>query len=390
VRHPTRSATRRLTIAATALLTGLLAAGCTDDGDPAAEPTPTATESPTESASPTASETPTATPTPEPGGTTKLTTRGLAQGAPPAVAYAAAVDPADPSGPWELVRADGSTIAHRVTGDVGAFAPMGRGMVLLDDEGSGPLVTVVDGAGHEVRSARSRGYSLAVTPDGSIVGWLGANGAPQVIEGGGKRSWDLPVVRRGAELGAILGQRTCKEQSPEGGGCTAFVNSGDASRSYLSTSHGIVDVAGRMRSIVDVDAAGRVIGLVSIADDGSCSGLWRNSFRKPRWQTCDYTLTSFSPDGAQLLATDPYLDGLGQRTLAFLDQDGELVHEFSSGRNGPIITQMVWEDDTHALALVLDRTDWAVLRLGTDGSAEYAVAAVRGTDTERPFGLPAD
>lgn len=382
---------RKLIALASVLSAALLAAGCADDSDPEADPsaTPSATSEPSApSESPSPSET-TSEP-PATGAGTKLTTSGLAEGAPPAIAYLVADDPADPADHWHLVRADGSELALPGHGGVFTFAPMGQGIVTVDDDGSGAVATVIDGQGTEVRSTEARGYDLAVSPDGSIVGWLGGNGAPQVIEGGGVRSWDLPVVTKGADLGALQGQETCKEDQSAIGGCTAFVNDLTRTQVFVSTSHGIVDVAGRMRSAADVSASGLVVGLVSITDDGSCSGVWRNTFRKPKWQTCDHTLLSFSPNGSRVLGTDPYLDGIGQRTVAFLDGDGTVLHTFVGGRNGPYVIQTAWEDDDHVLALVLDRGGWAVLRLGVDGSMEYAVAPVPGDETARPFGLPAE
>jgi len=173
---------------------------------------------------------------------------------------------------------------------------------------------------------------------------------------------------------------------PEGGGCTVFVNSADGSRAWVSTSHGIVDSAGTMKSVADAVPM-RVIGIASRTDEGSCSGLWEKA-RRPTWTTCDFTLLQFSPDGARMLGTDPYLDGLGQRTVAFLDAKGGVLTHFRSPQDGPTIIQMAWEDPDHALAVVVERNSWSVLRVGVDGSMEYAVAPVEGDNVQRPFVLP--
>lgn len=90
-----------------------------------------------------------------------------------------------------------------------------------------------------------------------------------------------------------------------------------------------------------------------------------------------------------MLGTDPYLDGLGERTLAFLDADqGNVITELQSPRNGPTIIQTAWEDDRHVLAVVVDGRQWSVFRLGDDGSLAYAVPPTAGDDVTRPFGLP--
>ena len=305
--------------------------------------------------------------------------------------YLAAVDAADPTDHWVMLNPDGSEVEVPGHGGVFSFAPMGDGLVTVNDDGSGSVVAVVDGDGAEVQGSSARGYDLAVTPNGAIVAWLAKDGEPQFVEDGGETTGGLRAVRRGAEIGAIRGEDTCFESESVLGGCTAFVNSATNSQAFISTSHGIVDVAGDMKSVEDVSANNRVLGLVSIADDGSCSGVWKNTFKPPLWRTCDHTLMSFSPSGSLVLGTDPYLDGIGQRTLAFLDaRDGGVLHSFAGGRNGPYIIQTAWEDDEHVLAVVLDAGNWAVLRLGVDGSMEYAVAPVPGDETARPFGLPAD
>ena len=289
---------------------------------------------------------------------------------------------------WEMVRPDGTTTPVP-DGGLAAFAPMGEGVVGISADGERPTAVLLDGRGTPIRTAATRGYALAVSPGGRIVGWLGTSGSPHVIEAGGSRQFDMPAVRQGSEIAAISGTRTCRENPPDYG-CSVWVNTADASGSWVSTSHGIVEAVPSIKAVRDVSEAGHVMGLASLADDGSCSGIWKN-YRRPVWQTCDYTLTQFSPgSGWRVLGTDPYLDGLGQRTLAFIDADqGEVVTEFESPRNGPTIIQTAWEDDRHVLAVVVDGTQWSVLRLGDDGSMEYAVAPVAGDEVSRPYVLPA-
>ena len=109
---------------------------------------------------------------------------------------------------------------------------------------------------------------------------------------------------------------------------------------------------------------------------------------EPAWQTCDHTLTTFSPAGTRVLGTDAYLDGFGQRSVAFLDAaDGTLLHEFPSKGQGPTVLQTAWEDADHVLAVVYERGRWSVVRLGVDGSAELALGARRGLGPRPPVRL---
>ena len=47
---------------------------------------------------------------------------------------------------------------------------------------------------------------------------------------------------------------------------------------------------------------------------------------------------------------------------------------------------MAWEDSTHVLAVVMQRYDWAIVRVGLDGSMEFAGEPLRGT--EEPAHVP--
>jgi hypothetical protein len=247
---------------------------------------------------------------------------------------------------------------------------------------------VLDGNLEETSRAPMRGGSLAVTANGLIVGWLGAEGRTHVVEGGGSREYDLPQVPDGADLAALVTDgQTCKE-GEVGQGCAAFVNSGDSTRSWTAISHGIVEDLGPVRAVSDVDG-GHLLGMVSLSDDGSCWGLFK-TFGKTRWETCDHTLVAFSPSDELILGTDAYLDGLGQRSLVFLDLDGrELAAWQGTAESAPTIVQVAWEDDDHVLAVVFAADEWSIVRFGVDGSSEYAVPPVPGEVDERAaFILP--
>jgi hypothetical protein len=384
--------TRLATLAAATAATLALVAGCGDpvaedaDADPTESPSASAESSETASPTPTEDPSETAPPTDL---TTTLSTKQLSQGAPPAVPYLAADNPAKPTDRWSLVRPAGESLGLRVTGPFG-FATMGNGLVLLVGDGDGAAASVVDGTGGEVTREEVRGYRLAVTSDRSIVAWLGSEGQTTVVEGGGARTFDLPEVEGGAELAAINGVGTCQEAESEINGCTAFVNKDEPRETYLTSSHGITDLAGTMLSVSDASADGPLVGLVSVTDEGSCSGIY-TSRGKPKWQTCDHTLTTFSPDASRVLGTDAYLDGFGQRTVAFIDaEDGTVQHEFTSKGQGPTVLQTAWEDADHVLAVVYEKGRWSIVRLGVDGSAELAVGPLVGGDLDRPFVLEQD
>ena len=122
---------------------------------------------------------------------------------------------------------------------------------------------------------------------------------------------------------------------------------------------------------------------------GSCSAMLRSW--KVTWRTCDNKLSDISPDNRHVLGTPAYADGFGPTTLDVLTtRDGATVRSFTAARNGRSATYFdeVWEDAEHVLVVTYQADRWAVVRLGVDGSMEYAVAPRRGTmDVRAPFQL---
>jgi hypothetical protein len=362
----------------------LLLAAC---GDATSSPTGTddATTSPSSAstAGPSDSSTATPTATPSQDRPSVLTIEGLAHGAPPAVPYVYA-DPA--TGAWSLVRPGGQS--QPLEGPVSAFAPIGNGLVVSTYGGVDATVKVLDDDLERVGGGEVRDGALAVTPNGSIAGWLGSDGTPHVVEAGGTRQLDLPQVRGGNSIAALISDgATCKE-GEGGNGCAAFVNSVDGTRAWSAVSHGLVDRVPGVISVGDVADGGRMVAMTSIEDEGSCWGMFEVWEPKPLWQTCEHTLFDFSPSGERILAGPAYLDGFGQGIAAVLDGTGKVLAEWHS-RGHAAILHTIWEDDDHVLVIVFENEQWAVLRLGVDeGSVEIAVPPVPDNGGEGAFVLP--
>jgi hypothetical protein len=367
-------------LAVSALLAVAACGSQTSGPEAADDPTPTPPASPS---SPETTPSATAS-TADPSETTTksgLAIEGLDEGAPPRVPYLAR-----DGGTWTLVQPDGTT--RPLDREYGAFAPMGDGLVGTTYGDVDNEVVVLDGDLHQVSAHEVREGGLAVSPDGAIVGWIGSDGRPHVVEQGGAQEWDLPEVRGGSELAALVSDGTTCKEGVEGSGCAAFVNSPDSTRAWSSVSHGIVDVVPGVLGIGDVAQGGAMVAMTSVSDEGSCWGRFRVWEPEPVWETCDYTLFDFSPSGAHILAGPAYLDGFGQGLAAVLDDDGHLVAEWHS-RGQAALLQTVWEDDEHVLAMVFEDDAWAVLRLGVaDGSVELAVPPVPDAGGSYPFVLP--
>jgi hypothetical protein len=142
----------------------------------------------------------------------------------------------------------------------------------------------------------------------------------------------------------------------------------------------------QLSDLVDVSRRGNLIG--RLVDDPGCWGLLREDGHR-RWRTCADRLVSFAPDGRHVLGSRGSVGNTGFHGL--------VVH---GSRNGRVeaqwadpphqrVTQVEWEDAGHVLVVVRNAAvGWSVVRLGVDGSAEYAVAPVRTGAEFPPFRLP--
>ena len=69
------------------------------------------------------------------------------------------------------------------------------------------------------------------------------------------------------------------------------------------------------------------------------------------------------------------------------DGAGGLADLRSDEQHQTSAVQLTWEDASHALAVTYADGAWAVVRIGLDGTMEYAVPPREGSDFERPFFL---
>jgi hypothetical protein len=96
----------------------------------------------------------------------------------------------------------------------------------------------------------------------------------------------------------------------------------------------------------------------------------RGGDREP--ETCDWTLNTFSPNGAYVAGYPSGVDGLGSPTVALLDAGTlNLVARFDRVGNGEtFVGDAAWEDDSHLLATLYEGGSWHLVRLGIDGDIQ--------------------
>jgi hypothetical protein len=311
---------------------------------------------------------------------TVLDVSDLEQGAPPAIAWSE--------------RRSGRTVIHGTGGArtpvanrLDRFAPMGSGYVV---QTIGGRVTTrwVGADGSPGRREWRTGYGLAVSPLGNVVAFAGRAGKVWTIDQEGDRvfRFNPAPVTGTAHAVAVTGENCQEGEGDPGHGCSIAVNG--PHRAFYTSSHGIVDTIPHLRQTST--GRGRWLGgITSATDFGSCSAMLRSW--QVKWRTCDNQLSAISPDRRHVLGTPAYADGFGPTVLDVLSiADGSVVHAFASMRDGTSATYFdeVWEDAEHVLVVTYQDGEWAVVRLGVDGSMEYAVAPRPGTvDTRSPFRL---
>lgn len=135
------------------------------------------------------------------------------------------------------------------------------------------------------------------------------------------------------------------------------------------------------------EAAQLVVGRVPRSDLGSCWQVLPADGGDPLWETCDYALDHFSPDG-RLLAGTSYLVGTGDRIVGLLEaQTGRITRVFEPTRHGDV-EDVAFEDDSHLLLVVSESGLSAIVRCDFDGFCERAtdLAPDAGAQTPYAFG----
>jgi hypothetical protein len=226
----------------------------------------------------------------------------------------------------------------------------------------------------EDRGGSSAGDALVSSADRSYVAWTASEPGAQTLvlhatdDSGTNRSWDFPGSPPVEPVGVLGEDRVVFTSTDQ--------RTGDV-------SVGIAEPDGSTSGFADVvDAvAVSVDGLVSVMtrsnpDNSGCFGVV-DVAADPQavvWETCENSLGIFSPDGRYVLAGPAYLDGLGDRSTAVLDaRTGREVATFDQPRNGQLtLVHGAWESDDTVLALAIEGSRDALLRLGVDGTLELA------------------
>jgi hypothetical protein len=258
---------------------------------------------------------------------------------------------------------------------------------------TGTRVTILDGGFREVEGTGMT-TGIAVRDDGERVAWVEYTGSVWRLVNAstsGAERVTSDVTTAGPDqpsraVGFLPGDQVVVATTAEGVPESYRVVGPD--RTTRATFGGFDHV------VSSSPASGLVAGQTEFSGDGSCSGVM-DPLSRPQdlvWETCDFGLGAFSPDGTYVVGLAPYFDGMGSPSLAILDATtGKPVVDFVSGRTARSAAQVgyvVWEDATTLLATVTQGADQYVVRATIDGRVEV-VAGPRPSDLGAEFWLPA-
>lgn len=169
-----------------------------------------------------------------------------------------------------------------------------------------------------------------------------------------------------APIGFVSAVQVVATQNHGEGTISTFVADGDTPVALPGP------IAARSASPV----TGLVAAVTSSDVEGSCSAVVDGTpTGAVAWETCDYTLGAFSPDGQHVVGAAAAESEYGSPTLAILDATtGEAVVDFEVAA-GPrqivgIDSHMVWEDADTLVVRVMTVDDYSIIRLGLDGTVQ--------------------
>ena len=248
--------------------------------------------------------------------------------------------------------------------------------IAFTDDGGGRAVQVLD-PDFRVLDEAAPASGMVVSADGSRIAWASYDGSRWVVvdrdRDGSREERQTPLApgpqdARVRPVGFLPGDALLVARTdPSGQLESAIVVGPDGTTSPLPDTLALGSAS---------DVTGLVSMKTSVTADGSC---WEvrdaGAGGAVAWQTCDYSLLGFSPDGRHLLGFTDYLTPEGSPTLAVLDAaTGERVLDFELvGSRTSVVgiqPEVGWEGDDTLVATLVTGDRQYVVRLGLDGTVE--------------------
>ncbi len=245
--------------------------------------------------------------------------------------------------------------------------------------------TIVDGSGNAVGDPWP-GISGAVSSDGQSLATVlyaaGSNVDTQLWPRAGANpdeGYSSNVVAFDGDLqyAGFVGPETVAYN------LTVSNNQGATQKPYVA-SWSSNDEPRQLTSLMDVrgtnDVTGVVSGLTKVDyfKNEYCFAVVKAASDTVVWDTCDYRLGRFSPDGKYVLGVDPQSDGIGTSGVTILDaENGDVVAEFETASRA-FMQDAIWESRSTVLAPVMQDGTWFLVRMRPDGTVEKALERLAG------------
>ncbi len=363
-------------VASVALPTGVAVVSAIDGPDGGKEPT-VATGPKTDA--PSADTTPAPAPTPRPDGSFPLTLRDIPRGEDPQVDYVLNSERmlVTPEGRYDLPEAYTQIVPYR------------DGWLALGESRNGFVNLVLDSE-MNVLDRTLGGEGLALNADGSRVLMVQRDfNVPgrTVVEDRPAESdyereaitYDAPSGRAIAPVGYLDEQRAVYQTLDGENLVIEMVVNDDDPHAVPLEGFGKVTSVSEATGLV----AGSVEGTYDVMK-GSCYGVMdpAASTTEMVFETCDYSLYEFSPDGRYVIAGPTYFDMWGPSELTVLDTETwKPVVEFSPEKDviGQV-AQATWEDEDTVAAIVVENDDFGIVRAELDGRLELTTGTYKSSD----------
>ncbi len=324
-------------------------------------------------------------PKPRPDGTFPLTLEGLARGGNPEVSYVL-------NDERTLVTPDAQVGLPEAYSQI---VPFKGGWMALGTSGEGGRENVLLDADMNVVETTPGGEGLTLNADGTRLLYVQRDynipGRTVVVETPATSdyereqiTWDAPRDRSIVPVGYLDEERVVFQAiDGENPVIEMGVNDRDPRTVPLEGFDKVTSVS---------EASGLVAGTLSGSYDpanGSCSGVMDPAASKMVWETCDYSLYEFSPDGRYVIAGPTYVDMWGPSQLTVLDTSTwKPVVEFTPEKNvvGQV-SQATWEDEDTIDAVVVENDEFGIVRAELDGRLELTTDTYKSTDMSLPLWL---
>lgn len=216
---------------------------------------------------------------------------------------------------------------------------------------------------------------LVVSPDGTHVAWSEYDGTRwQVVRAAveGSEEWSYTRFAPGPQEQTV-------EPVAFASATSVVLEQNDASgvqTTYLADDGQLTERRGLVRAYGASAATGMISGRPAVSGGKACSVVVDASVGSGfDWQTCDYTLGSFSRDGQYVVGFAAESDAYGSPTVAILDAStGEALVDFEiAGSRNQVVAfhdRVAWEDDGTLVARLMAGDDYFIVRLAADGTVQ--------------------